>query len=285
MFEVLHAGLFHAVSLPVFGKQDTGVSPGGAMDLFSYETGNALLGNPADAPALEILMAPVLKFTKDAWFVVTGAGWESVILDGSVRQQIRHGEVFRADAGDILSFNEKKYGFRSYLCYKAVGKIKGAGPRGRKRGAFSAVARWPDPQGLIRVVEGPEYCFLKNPDDFFQQSFRIEKDSNAMGLRLKGRGAEICLSMEKDMVSEAVCDGTVQLTPGGPVVLLRHRQTIGGYPRIFNVITADLDTLAQVGPCEIIRFKRVALWEAMDVLRVQKRDLERIRMVCKDHGG
>jgi allophanate hydrolase subunit 2 len=271
--------------MPAFGNQDLGVSPSGAMDLFSYATGNILLGNDANDPALEIIVPPVIRFTEDAWFVVTGAGWSRLTVEGSNNADLHHAEVYRASAGDTLIFGEKRYGFRSYLCYKAVGETKGNGPEGRRRGDFRSVASWPDEEGRIRVVEGPEYPWLKNSDDFFTKSFRIGKDSNAMGLRLEAAETPLVLSMEREMISQAVSDGTVQLTQSGPVILLRDRQTLGGYPRIFNVISADLDILAQVGPFERIRFRKVTFDQALDALRRRQDDLDRIKKMCVDHGG
>ena len=76
------------------------------------------------------------------------------------------------------------------------------------------------------------------------------------------------------MISEAVADGTIQLTPNGPLILLRHRQTVGGYPRIFNVISADVDILAQVAPNCLIQFKKVTRSEALKVLKQQQHDLK-----------
>lgn len=280
MIERVGQGITRIVRQPVFGGQDRGVSPKGAMDLFSYATGNILLGNDTNAPALEIIVPPVIRFTEDAWFVVTGAGWSRLTVEGSNPAILRHAEVYRASAGDTLTFEEKRYGFRSYLCYKAVGETKNNGPAGRHRGDFRTVASWPDEEGRIRVVEGPEYPWLKNLDDFFSQGFRIGKDSNAMGLRLEAAETPIVLSMEQEMISQAVSDGTVQLTQGGPVILLRDRQTLGGYPRIFNVISADLDMLAQVGPFERIRFRKVTLAQALAALRRRQDDLDRIKKMC-----
>lgn len=282
MIERVGQGIARTVYQPTFGGQDRGISPKGAMDLFSYATGNILLGNDANDQALEIIVPPVIRFTEDVWFVVTGAGWSRLTVEGSNHAILRHAEVYRASAGDTLSFGEKRYGFRSYLCYKAVGDTKGNGPKGRRRGDYCTVSSWPDEKGYIRVVEGPEFGWMKNPDDFLSQSFRIGKDSNSMGIRLEAMETPITLAVEQEMISQAVSDGTVQLTQSGPVILLRDRQTLGGYPRIFNVISADLDILAQVGPFERIRFRKVTLDQALDALRRRQDDLDRIKKMCID---
>ena len=76
------------------------------------------------------------------------------------------------------------------------------------------------------------------------------------------------------MISSVVADGTVQLTASGPYVLLRHRQTLGGYPRILNVISADVDLLAQLAPGQPVRFRMVEIEEARQAARLKHRELE-----------
>ena len=61
-------------------------------------------------------------------------------------------------------------------------------------------------------------------------------------------------------------DGTIQLTPSGPVVLLRERQTTGGYPRIFQVANVDIDTLAQHPVGMGVTFDLIGMDEAKALL-------------------
>ncbi|GAB6094479.1 biotin-dependent carboxyltransferase family protein [Desulfatiferula olefinivorans] len=276
MLEVIGPGLFCETGPPVYGHQDRGVSPGGPMDLFSFETGRRLLGGGPSIRALEMILPPRLRFGGEAFFVLTGAAFTGVRLCGASIRQVDHGRVHRALPGDILEFGEKRYGFRTCLCYEPVSEHRGRDCEGRVRGAFADMASWPDPQGRIRVMAGPEYGRLNDPDDFFRRRFTVSPDSNAMGLRLIPPGPPPGLEGGFSMVSDAVADGTVQLTPAGPVILMRRRQTLGGYPRIFNVITADLDTLAQIAPGEGIRFRRVDRTDALSALARRHRDLEAI---------
>jgi len=75
------------------------------------------------------------------------------------------------------------------------------------------------------------------------------------------------------MLSSPVVDGTVQLTPHGPIVLLRERQTIGGYPRVFVVADVDVDVLGQYAPRRAVRFARISCEEAIDAARARERAL------------
>lgn len=279
MFEFISKGLCKTVQWPVFGKQHLGFAPGGAMDRFSYETGNALLGNNRNAPALEIIFPPLLQFTEDVCIVLTGAAYDKVILksgtNDTVQQEVPHATVVCVEKGNLLEFGVKQYGFRSYLCYLSAEK-SGKGISGRSRGAFDEEFHWRDPDGLIRIMEGPEHCYLDDPTLFSDNPWKVTRDISDMGMRLTTERRMPTVSLQ-NMVSEAVADGTVQLTPKGPIILLKHRQTVGGYPRIFNVISSDVDLLAQFAPSQVMRFRTVSVEEALSVARQKNKDLESIQ--------
>lgn len=277
MIDVSGSGLFRKTGPPEFGKQDQGISPKGAMDLFSYRTGNLLLGNPEDAPALEMIVPPKIRFTKNGLFVLTGAPMDRVTISGQHPETIAHACVCRARRGQALDFGTKRYGLRTYLCMRDADSGIDETRENMKRGPFDKVASWPDPKGLIRVIRGPEWSMLEEKNAFFNQRFIILPESSAMGLRLKAASPGLVINKTRAMISEPVSDGTVQLTPSGPVVLLRHRQTMGGYPRIFNVITPDLDILAQYAPGQFVRFSEVSREQALDVAGQWEKDLAMIR--------
>jgi allophanate hydrolase subunit 2 len=278
MFEIIRNGIFNTVEPPVFGRQDIGVTPGGAMDNFSYETGNALLNNEKDAPALEIILAPYLKFKEDCYFIITGAKYSDVKIDmNDEKTSIEHGRVSFAKAGSTIEFNQKEYGFRTYFCYISAKKSKGNVQTGRLRGDFKKIASWQDTEGKIRVVEGPEFKYLDDKILFLNEYWSITNDISSMGMRIENKWVDLNISMNKSMVSEAVSDGTIQLTPNGPIILLKHRQTVGGYPRIFNVISVDVDMLAQFSPGQIIHFKKVTINEAHKALKKRYNDILNIQ--------
>ena len=80
-----------------------------------------------------------------------------------------------------------------------------------------------------------------------------------------------------NMISGPVTDGTVQLTPKGPIILLRQRQTVGGYPRVFNVIDPDVDLLAQYRPDQTLQFRPIDFNEAQAIKAQYNRDLDRLK--------
>ena len=69
--------------------------------------------------------------------------------------------------------------------------------------------------------------------------------------------------------------GTVQVTHDGQCIVLGiDGQTIGGYPKIVQVISADLDVLGQLRPGDRVVFRQVSLKEAECLYR-QKQELLR----------
>jgi antagonist of KipI len=76
------------------------------------------------------------------------------------------------------------------------------------------------------------------------------------------------------MISQPVVLGSVQVPPDGqPIVLMSERQTIGGYPQIGHVISADIPKLARAWPGTHVRFREVDLDEARHAWNELQRDL------------
>lgn len=266
-------GFCGTAGLPVYGRQHIGVSPGGAMDCFSLRRGNLMLGNPEGSPALEIIGPPEIEILTDGRFVLTGARYDAHLRRGSAApEEVEHSRPYEVRAGDSLTFGARRYGMYTYFCFRGG---PAAGPAQAEAVPFSAVGGWADPGGRIRLVPGPEYDLLQEPGRFLLTQWRTTFKMDKMGIRLAGEVSLACAG--GNMISGAVADGTVQLTPDGPIVLLRHRQTTGGYPRIFNVISADIDLLGQYAPNQAIHFAEVTLEQARDFARRKEEALDKLR--------
>ncbi|MFT2011127.1 biotin-dependent carboxyltransferase family protein [Pontibacter sp. 13R65] len=137
--------------------------------------------------------------------------------------------------------------------------------------AFVPAHWYPDPslfpvyqeQPTLRVVRGPEYDLLsENSKQYlWTGKYQISLRSDRMGYHLQG--APLVMATPKELISSAVTFGTIQVpNRGNPIILMADHQTTGGYPRIGQVITADLPLLAQAGPGRIIQFTEVTLQEA-----------------------
>ena len=231
--------------LPSYGQQFRGLSPRGLMDQGAYAEACQLLGQ--HSPCVEFVLAPEIQFSEAGSIVLTGAPYGNVRLDDEV---LAFHKVYHVREGQILRFSQKLRGFRTYLTY--MNKIADCASDDR-----SYAQRYPEahPHGYIRLKKGPEFAKLANPDLILEQGWQVGSQLSTMGMALTKWGGQLQLNDTKQMISSAVADGTMQMTPKGPFILLRHRQTIGGYPRIFNVISSDIDCLAQFGPRDFIRFK------------------------------
>ena len=82
-----------------------------------------------------------------------------------------------------------------------------------------------------------------------------------MGMRLEG--PKLKNIVNTNIKSEGLVKGVIQVpADGNPIILLSDHGTIGGYPKIANIISADMDKVAQLMPGTKINFKEVNLEEA-----------------------
>jgi biotin-dependent carboxylase-like uncharacterized protein len=94
------------------GEYAIGMPPSGAMDVFSYQVGNYIVGNEEGAAGLEMTyLGPELEFTEDAVIAITGAEMPPKING----EEAPTWEVIAVGAGDVLSFDYLGSGARSYL--------------------------------------------------------------------------------------------------------------------------------------------------------------------------
>jgi antagonist of KipI len=106
---------------------------------------------------------------------------------------------------------------------------------------------------------------------FYAGIYRVGEQSNRMGLRLEG-GAAISPRGAGQMITEGVSLGAIQVPAGGaPIILFVEQQTTGGYPRIANVISADLHRIGQLRPRDEIRFEQVTFDRARSLLLAQEK--------------
>ena len=87
-----------------------------------------------------------------------------------------------------------------------------------------------------------------------------------MGIRLSGHKLENIIST--NIKSEGIVRGTIQVpADGDPIIMLSDHGTIGGYPKIGVVISADLDRVGQLTPGSSLNFKEVSLEEAQNIFK------------------
>jgi len=134
------------------------------------------------------------------------------------------------------------------------------------------------PRAALRLLPGVHWDAFgpEAQERLFEAGFRIAAQSDRMGYRLSGPA--LALRTPRQMLSEAVSFGTMQVPADGqPIVLMADRQTTGGYPKIAQVASVDLPLLAQYAPGDALRFTRATLDEAQRLDAARERaylDLE-----------
>ena len=281
------------------GALNLGVGTSGAMDPLALAAGNLMLGNPANAAAIEIQVFPfAVRFHQACAFALTGAD-TAATLDGTL---LPPWWTTAAAAGQTLRLGLPRPGaWRGSRCYLSLAggidvpevlgsrstQLRGAfgGHEGRalRRGdrlrllpsaALSADFGTVPPaldmplehDGLpaIRVLPAAEYERYTEASqaEFWSQPWRITPQSDRYGYRFAGPLLEPRAPIE--LRSHGIVPGVIQVPHGGqPIVQMRDAQPSGGYPKIATIIEADLWRLGQMPIGTQLRFRRTTWDEAV----------------------
>jgi len=129
--------------------------------------------------------------------------------------------------------------------------------------------------GPIRVTTTLQCDWFRQEtvDRFQKQIFMVKDDSNRSGLRLQGE--PILPAQQSELLTEGIALGAVQIPRDGqPIILFVDQQTTGGYPKIANVVAADIWRVGQLRPREEVRFSFVKIPDAIELLRLQEQALQ-----------
>jgi biotin-dependent carboxylase-like uncharacterized protein len=266
------------------GFRSLGIPVSGAADRFSLAIGNALVGNVPDAAALEFsLVGPTIQADSELACVVFGAPFALT----SDRQRFSPGVTFTLAAREELTVGSAASRMRGYLCVRgglrtrlilnsrsSLEPLKAGDTlpctAGRISSRFlSNTFAWNNEPDILRVLDGPQASWFRD-SSLDSNEFRVSEASDRMGVRLAGQPLDV---PQRELVSEPVSPGAVQALPNGQCVVLGvDGQTIGGYPKIAQVIAADMDKIAQLRPGDRVKFRRVDLVEAEIVYRQKARE-------------
>jgi biotin-dependent carboxylase-like uncharacterized protein len=256
-----------------------GIPRSGAMDLHSYNWANHLLKNERTAVALEMAQ-PGLKIKFEAPCRVALAGAATSVTVNQVA--ISNPSLISLDAEDLLEIGAFQVGARLYLCIEGgfqVEKYLGSGSDfvsitgtatratgeylhylpTQSKSVLQAKPKWStdwfEPEA-IQVYSGPDWALLSAEQQriFLDQHFHLSKLSNRMGIQLE----ELVANELDDLPTNPVFPGTVQLTPGGKIIILmRDAGVTGGYPRILQLSENAQSRLAQKKVGDPIRFQLI----------------------------
>ncbi|WP_422926254.1 biotin-dependent carboxyltransferase family protein [Singulisphaera sp. PoT] len=294
--EVIAPGLFTTIQdLGRPGHAAWGVPPAGAFDRSSLDLANALLGNPPDCAALEMtLLGATLRAQVPLAIALVGAPMEATLQSRQLKaQRLTLPLCFSLESGDVLSLGGTANGARTYLAVKGgwqTAKVLNSRSSELPIQArtilearpSSTLVRHPifdldeaqDPR-LLRVIDGPDSGRVEDLDAWLDQPFKVGPQANRMGVRMEC--PPIALRSEPERMSMPVSVGAVQATGGQLILLGVACGTIGGYPHIAHIISADLDRLAQLRPGDSIRFSRISLDEARRLDREKRRRQRELR--------
>ena len=290
------------------GYQNIGVPVSGALDGFALRLANALVGNPQDMAALEMLVSgPTFEVAANsARLALVGTG-ASLGIRGENPRVVAAGQSVTVQRGDAVQIT---LGRQSACCYlaaeggiavprvlgsastyvrAALGGLNGravrrddviplaAGCASERNELRAPALASGSPDQPIRVVVGPQHKYFSKEAfaTLLGAEFRVSTDADRMGMRLDGpllrhrRGW--------DIVSDAIATGSIQVPGSGqPIVLLADHQTTGGYPKIATVISADLPRLGRCRPGDPLRFISVELEAAEEMCREAEREFAKL---------
>ncbi|MBA9025902.1 5-oxoprolinase subunit C family protein [Peribacillus huizhouensis] len=138
----------------------------------------------------------------------------------------------------------------------------------------------------IRVIKGPEFDRFdeKSKKTLFSEPYVLTTQADRMGYRMEG--PPLSLAKEFELLSEGVTYGTIQVPPdGNPIILMADRQTTGGYPKIGQIISADLPSMGQLQPNAKIHFKEISHEEAVMELLMKEQIINEIKIGIQFKGS
>ena len=293
-FEVIRPGI--NTTYQDFGRKNLyhiGVPFSGAMDNRNYLISNKLVNNKMNSAVIEFAyQGPMLKFNGESTtFAITGdVNFNIKRKKNSILEKGNSYQTYNLKSGDeidILSTNRSVYGYLAIagnIDVKLFGNSCSTNTKAKigsndgekiKKGDkifFSNLSNKNQIKKLnyintkieqIRVIRGTNYNYFskESKNIFFKNEFNVTKLTDRMGMRLEGN--KIKNIVDTNIKSEGLIKGTIQIpADGNPIIMLSDHGTIGGYPKIGVVISADYDKLVQIAPSSKIKFKEVSLSDA-----------------------
>jgi UPF0271 protein len=289
-----------------------GITISGAMDQRIFSISNALVNNNLNEGVIEFAyQGPLLQLKNgSANFVITGNVVFNILRKNSI---IEEGKCFQSyflekeDQIDIIYTKDSVFGYlaieggfkieKVWDSYSVNTKAK-IGPNNGEK--FSAgekiyikksevnnfvkkkIEYKNSVEATIRITKGTNFDYFSKEakNKFFKEEYLVTNLSDRMGMRLEGPKLENIVNT--NIKSEGLVKGVVQVpADGNPIVMFSDHGSIGGYPKIAVVITADHDKAAQLAPGSRIKFKEVNLDEAESLFKTYSKDtkgyLEKIK--------
>ena len=305
-FEIIRAGI--NTTFQDKGRNNLyhiGIPFSGAMDNRNFLLANKLVGNKLDLPVIEFAyQGPLLRFIGDKISIaITG----DIIFKLNKKDNEIDGncyETYQLDHGDeinILSTNKSVYGYLAisgefdirsqWGSYSINTKANIGSNEGKKlydgqKINISKINLDQDKKRMdyfnskienIRVIKGTNFNYFseEGKKKFFEKEFTVSKLSDRMGMRLEGLKIENIINT--NIKSEGLLKGVIQVpADGNPIIMLSDHGTIGGYPKIGVVVSADYDRLVQISPGSKIKFREIELSNAETLFKLYEMETQNL---------
>tara|TARA_B100000161_G_C33462861_1_gene374347 strand:- start:59 stop:898 length:840 start_codon:yes stop_codon:yes gene_type:complete len=278
------------------------------MDNRNFQISNKLVGNDLNSPTIEFAyQGPLLKYFGDNInFAISGdvkfmVQKKNKVIEGNCYQSFT---LENGDEIDIVTTNKSVYGYLAIsgqldLNYQwsscsintkaNIGANNGKKIEDGQKIYISKINKNLNDKKLnyintkienIRVIQGTNFDYFSDEGKniFFEREFTVSKLTDRMGMRLEGPKLENIV--DTNIKSEGLIKGVIQVpADGNPIIMLSDHGTIGGYPKIGVVISADYDKLVQLTPGSKIKFKKVELADAETLFKLY--DLETQNLISQ----
>ena len=306
-FEIIRAGINSTYQ--DIGRNELyhiGIPYSGAMDRRNFLISNKLVGNKKSFGVIEFAyQGPLLKLKNSKIvFAITGDVKFNIIRKNS---NVETGNCYETydlnpdDQLDIISTNKSVYGYLSvkggfdidlfWNSYSINTKAKIGPNNGEKLSNNEKIFLKESVNSFvkkkiqylnskiefIRIIKGTNYNYFSEDakNVFLSKEFKISKLTDRMGMRLEG--PKLKNIVDTNIKSEGLIKGVIQVPANGnPIIMLSDHGTIGGYPKIAVVISADYDKLVQLTPGSKIKFKLINLKEAENLYNLYNLETENI---------
>ena len=294
-FEVIKSGIFTTIQdRGRFSFTHLGVTNSGFMDEYAALAANKLLENKLDTNILEIVFSNLeLRANDNTVVSITGAFCDFYINEEAKKTW----QTYNIKKGDVLKIGKIFKGQRVYLAVKngflipkefgsnsttikeSLGGLIGIQLKNKdilpyekfnkkfnKRWHENHIPRYENEITLRVVLSYQEQSFSEEQKDkFFSSKYTITPDFNRMACKLDGA---LLTSTLDGIISEAIAFGSIQIPKDGkPIILLKERQTIGGYPKIGSVLSIDCFKLAQMKIGSKVKFEKIDIKSAQEKLK------------------
>ena len=294
-FQDLGRNNFYHIGLPFSG----------AMDKRNYLIANKLVGNQHNEAVIEFAyQGPLLKIEEgNINFAISGDVKFNIKKD----DKLFNGQCYKTyflsknDEIDIISTNKSVYGYfavsggfelnKNFGSFSTTVRANVGSNNGNKlsknekflikdiknKNISKNIEYINSKVEYIRILKGTNFDYFSDEsiNDLTSKKFLVSKLSDRMGMRLQG--SKIKNTKETNIRSEGLVKGVIQVpADGDPIIMLSDHGTIGGYPKIAVVISADYDKLIQIPPGNTLKFKLIELKEAENLYKLYQMETENL---------